>query len=68
MHFFVWDGDKNKDFIKGIVGVWVPESCEDWTLTIHQGLTYSLPLSDELWDRHVRLASVDGGVFGESVS
>ncbi|KAI5832951.1 hypothetical protein K523DRAFT_324967 [Schizophyllum commune Tattone D] len=49
VHFFVWDGDKNKDFIKGI------------------GLTYSLPLSDELWDRHIRLASVDGGVFGESV-
>ncbi|CAL1711031.1 unnamed protein product [Somion occarium] len=49
VHFFIYDGDQNKDFIKGI------------------GLTFSTPLSDELWDRHVRFATTDGGIWGEPV-
>ncbi|KAL1744587.1 hypothetical protein HDZ31DRAFT_63959 [Schizophyllum fasciatum] len=49
VHFFVWDGDKEKDFVKGL------------------GITYSLPLSDSLYDRHIRIASASGGVFGESI-
>jgi hypothetical protein len=31
------------------------------------GLRFSVPLADELHDRHVRFAGADGGVFGEAV-
>ncbi|KAI0075597.1 hypothetical protein K474DRAFT_1708867 [Panus rudis PR-1116 ss-1] len=49
VHFFIYDGDQNKDFIKGL------------------GLTFATPLSDELWDRHVRFVSTEGGIWGEPV-
>ncbi|KZV77938.1 hypothetical protein EXIGLDRAFT_634752, partial [Exidia glandulosa HHB12029] len=49
VHFFVFDGDQNADFIKGL------------------GLTFSTPLSDALYDRHVRFSSSDGGILGEAV-
>lgn len=32
-----------------------------------QGLTFSTPLSDQLYDRHVRFATTDGGIWGEPV-
>lgn len=32
-----------------------------------QGLTFSTPLSDALYDRHVRFSSSDGGILGEAV-
>jgi hypothetical protein len=31
------------------------------------GLQFSAPVSDQLYDRHLRFASDDGGVFGEAV-
>ncbi|MCS0630080.1 Tat pathway signal sequence domain protein [Telluria mixta] len=49
MHTFVFDGDENKDFIRGI------------------GLTFDVPLRDELHDRHVRFAGEDGGLWAEGV-
>lgn len=49
MHTIVFDGDENKDFIRGI------------------GLRFSAPVNSELYDRHVRFAGHDGGVFGEAV-
>ncbi|EJD39304.1 hypothetical protein AURDEDRAFT_116222 [Auricularia subglabra TFB-10046 SS5] len=49
VHFFVYDGNQNADFIKGL------------------GLTFSTPLSDAPYDRHVRFSSSDGGILGEAV-
>lgn len=49
LHTIVFDGDENRDFIKGI------------------GLRFSVPVSAELYDRHVRFVGVDDGVFGEAV-
>ncbi|KAF8893062.1 hypothetical protein BD779DRAFT_1610011 [Infundibulicybe gibba] len=49
VHFFIFDGDQNQDFIKGI------------------GLKFTTPLSDELYNRHVRFLTADGGVWGEPV-
>ncbi|KAF8641797.1 hypothetical protein AX16_009778 [Volvariella volvacea WC 439] len=49
VHFFVYDGDQTKDFIRGI------------------GLRFSTPLTDELYNRHVRFASAEGGIWGEPV-
>jgi len=49
VHYFAYDGDINKDFIKGL------------------GITWSTPLTDELYNRHIRFGSSDGGLFGESV-
>ncbi|KIY70042.1 hypothetical protein CYLTODRAFT_392656 [Cylindrobasidium torrendii FP15055 ss-10] len=49
VHFFVYDGDQTKDFIKGL------------------GLRFAVPLSDELYDRHIRFASAEGGIWGEAV-
>ncbi|KAL0579652.1 hypothetical protein V5O48_002348 [Marasmius crinis-equi] len=49
VHFFIYDGDQTKDFIKGL------------------GLTLTTPLSDKLWDRHVRFLTTEGGVWGEAI-
>lgn len=49
VHFFVYDGDQTKDFIKGL------------------GLSFTVPLSDQLHDRHIRFASTEGGIWGEAV-
>ncbi|KAI0316601.1 hypothetical protein OF83DRAFT_1172738 [Amylostereum chailletii] len=49
VHFFIYDGDQNADFIKGL------------------GLTFTAPLSDELYNRHVRFVTADGGIWGEAV-
>ncbi len=49
MHTIVFDGDENKDFIRGI------------------GLRFSTPLTDPLYDRHVRFVGEGDGVFGEGV-
>ncbi|EEB91333.1 hypothetical protein MPER_10322, partial [Moniliophthora perniciosa FA553] len=49
VHFFIYDGDQFKDFIKGI------------------GLRFNTPLTDKLWDRHVRFLTTEGGVWGEPV-
>ncbi|KAG6816481.1 hypothetical protein H0H87_005686 [Tephrocybe sp. NHM501043] len=49
VHFFIFDGDQTKDFIKGM------------------GLRFSTPLSDELYNRHIRFVSADGGIWGEPV-
>ncbi|KAG7086782.1 hypothetical protein E1B28_002711 [Marasmius oreades] len=49
VHFFIYDGDQNKDFIKGI------------------GLTFTTPLSDKPWDRHIRFVTTEGGIWGEPV-
>ncbi|THH17933.1 hypothetical protein EW146_g2970 [Bondarzewia mesenterica] len=49
VHFFIYDGDQFKDFIKGI------------------GLTFSAPLTDELYNRHVRFVTSAGGIWGEAV-
>ncbi|KAF8068032.1 hypothetical protein FPV67DRAFT_1168676 [Lyophyllum atratum] len=49
VHFFIYDADQQKDFIKGI------------------GLRFTTPLSDELYNRHIRFISADGGIWGEPV-
>src|SRR5690606_36102376 len=49
MHTILFDGDENKDFIKGL------------------GFRFSVPLSNELHDRHIRFAGENDGVFGEAV-
>ncbi|KAJ8514833.1 hypothetical protein ONZ45_g7662 [Pleurotus djamor] len=49
VHFFIYDGDQNKDFIKAI------------------GFSFSQPMSDELYNRHVRFLTTEGGVWGEPV-
>ncbi|KAF4582536.1 hypothetical protein EYR38_002662 [Pleurotus pulmonarius] len=49
VHFFIYDGDQFKDFIKAI------------------GLTFTTPLTDELYNRHVRFVTADGGIWGEPV-
>ncbi|KAJ7582933.1 hypothetical protein C8J56DRAFT_1028850 [Mycena floridula] len=49
VHFFLFDGDQQTDFIKGL------------------GLTFSVPMADELYNRHIRFASSDGGIWGEAV-
>jgi len=49
MHTFVFDGDEQRDFIRGI------------------GLTFDVPMHDELHDRHVRFAGADGGLWAEGV-
>lgn len=54
VHSFVWDGDADHDFIRGL------------------GLTAHVPMSDELYNRHVRFTGQvfpgeEGGVWGEAV-
>ncbi|MBC8054280.1 MAG: twin-arginine translocation signal domain-containing protein [Sphingobacteriaceae bacterium] len=49
MHTIIYDGDENKDFIKGL------------------GLRFSVPLKDELHNRHVRFIGEGNGVFAEGV-
>lgn len=49
VHSFIFDGDKDTDFIKGI------------------GLRWSVPMSDELHDRHIRFVGEDDGIWGEAV-
>lgn len=50
VHTFLFDGDENKDFIKGI------------------GLSFEVVLGDQAhYNRHVRFAGNDGGIFAESI-
>ena len=49
MHTFVFDGDEQKDFIRGL------------------GVRFSVPLRDELHDRHVRFIGEGAGLWGEGV-
>ncbi|MFN3860699.1 MAG: Tat pathway signal sequence domain protein [Roseateles sp.] len=49
MHTFVFDGDDQRDFLRGI------------------GLRFEVPLRDALYDRHVRFAGQDGGLWAEGV-
>ncbi|MFD2163420.1 hypothetical protein ACFSJU_13515 [Paradesertivirga mongoliensis] len=49
MHTIIYDGDENKNFIKGI------------------GLRFSVPLQEELHNRHVRFVGEGNGVFAEGV-
>jgi hypothetical protein len=32
-----------------------------------QGLTFNTPMSDELYNRHVRFSTIEGGIWGEAV-
>lgn len=48
VYSFVYDGDKEKDFIKGL------------------GISFSVPLKGEYYNRHVRLSG-DTGFFSEAV-
>ncbi|MBI1682853.1 exo-rhamnogalacturonan lyase family protein [Caulobacter hibisci] len=49
MHSFVFDGDENRDFIRGL------------------GLVGKAPLTDALYDRHVRFSGEGDGVWGEGI-
>ncbi len=49
MHSFAFDGDDQKDFLRGI------------------GLRFDVPMRDEPYDRHVRFAGQDGGLWAEGV-
>ncbi|PXA83631.1 Tat pathway signal sequence domain protein [Caulobacter sp. D5] len=49
MHSFVFDGDENRDFLRGL------------------GLVGTAPLTDPLYDRHVRFSGEGDGVWGEGV-
>lgn len=49
MHTIIFDGDQNRDFIKGL------------------GLRFDVPLRGEWYDRHVRFAGRESGLFGEAV-
>jgi hypothetical protein len=49
VHTFMFDGDEERDFIRGI------------------GVRFSVPMTGELYDRHVRFAGPDGGVLAEAV-
>ena len=49
VHSFIYDGDQNKDFIKGL------------------GVRFSVPMRDELYNRHVAFSGNNGGVWSEPV-
>jgi hypothetical protein len=49
MHTFVFDGDEQRDFVRGI------------------GLSFDVPMRDELHDRHVCFAGENGGLWAEGV-
>ena len=49
MHSFIFDGDENRDFIRGL------------------GLVGQAPMTDPLYDRHVRFAGENDGVWGEGI-
>lgn len=49
VHGFVFDGDKDTDFIAGL------------------GLQWRVPMTDELYDRHIRFVGEDDGIWGEAV-
>ncbi|MBW3637203.1 MAG: Tat pathway signal sequence domain protein [Armatimonadetes bacterium] len=49
MHSFVFDGNENQDFIRGL------------------GLSFSVPLRDQLHDRHVRFGGPERGLWAEAV-
>jgi hypothetical protein len=49
VHSFIFDGDQQKDFIRGL------------------GVRFTVPLQEELQNRHVRLTGEDTGVFAEPV-
>jgi hypothetical protein len=66
-HLFLFDGDQAKDFIKGIVSIHLIISSNELVTHIRQGVQFDVPLSDELYDRHVRFTSASGGLWGEPV-
>ncbi|MEH1127603.1 exo-rhamnogalacturonan lyase family protein [Micromonospora sp. CPCC 206061] len=49
VHYFIFDGDHQTDFIKGL------------------GLTWQVPMVDEVHNRHVRFVGTEGGIWGEAV-
>jgi hypothetical protein len=48
MHTFVFDGDEQKDFIRGL------------------GVRFSVPMQEELHDRHIRFAGEGTGLWAEA--
>ena len=49
VHTFIYDGDQQKDFIRGL------------------GLRFSVPLREEVYNRHVAFGGQDGGLWMESL-
>ncbi len=49
VHTIVFDGDQQKDFIRGL------------------GLTFTVPLREDSWNRHVRFSGQDGGLWAEPI-
>jgi hypothetical protein len=49
MHSFVFDGDADKDFIRGL------------------GVRFDVPMTDKLYDRHIRYAGKGRGLWAEAV-
>jgi len=49
MHTFIYDGDENADFIRGL------------------GLRFTVPMRDQLYDRHVRFTGENDGLWAEAV-
>jgi hypothetical protein len=49
MHTFVYDGNENTDFIRGL------------------GLRFTVPMRDEMYDRHVRFTGEGSGLWAEAV-
>lgn len=48
--------------------IFFDSACSFIALTLNsQGLTFSTPLSDELYNRHVRFVTSTGGIWGEPV-
>jgi hypothetical protein len=49
VHTLVFDGDEQKDFIRGL------------------GVTFAVPLREEVQNRHVRFSGPDGGLWAEPI-
>jgi hypothetical protein len=49
VHTFIYDGDQQKDFIRGL------------------GLRFSVPMREEVYNRHVAFGGQDGGLWMESL-
>jgi hypothetical protein len=49
VHSFVFDGDQDKDFIRGL------------------GIVFSVPMREEVQNRHIRFSGADSGLWAEPV-
>ena len=49
VHTIIFDGDHEKDFIKGL------------------GVVFTVPMREQLHNRHVRFSGADGGLWSEPV-